>query len=124
MQNDDSIMIDEMFSHAELKGSTCNRYFFLQRKRVDIKSLRPSDNTWPAIEMYIHLKNGALNLAFVMTLYHFPDKFNSENLQIFIERGCEQVKKIAQKLLDKFDTHKSAKEIDFLAHGLSACIEA
>lgn len=77
-------VLEEMLVHAERYGFKVNNVFKMGGQKIEIPKLELCDEDWEIMEMFISAKKASLNLAFVVMLYHFPEKFNYENLQIFI----------------------------------------
>lgn len=124
MQNDSSIFTEEMFAQAELFGSTCSRYFRMNNRTIDIKTLESDDETWSMVKFSIDLKRGGLNLAFTVMLCHFPEKFDQENLNIFMNHGCNEVGAMAKRISNQLSAGYDLQKICRLADDLFSELDA
>jgi hypothetical protein len=89
--------LEEMFSRAEVCGTKFSNIFRFNNQKIDISKLALFHDDWVILEMYLSRK-ACINLVFIIMVYHFFEKFDEENLQIFRELGNSQVRKFSQEM--------------------------
>ena len=103
-------LLEEMFVHAEQYGFKVNNIFKMGGQKIEIPKLELSDDDWEIVEMFVFSRKASLNLAFVVMLHHFPEKFNYENFQIFINCGSQKVSDMAKEMLIRLNTDAGQAE--------------
>lgn len=99
--NGGNAFLEEMLVLGEQKGTSFSKVFNLNGQKIYIPTMELTDEDFEVLNMYIQRKNGSLTLVFVVMIYHFFDRFNEENLNVFINSGSKKVRETAKKILDK-----------------------
>jgi hypothetical protein len=111
-------LLEECLSYTELYGFKLGGVLKMNGQAVEIKQLVLSDEDWEILEMFISHKRASINLAFVVTLCHFPEKFNYDNLKIFMDCGNRAVSRMAKEMFVKINTDAGDKEREDFAKDL------
>lgn len=103
-------LLEEGLSYVELYGFNVSHVLKMNGQSMDIEKLVLSDEDWEILEMFISHKRDSLNLAFVVMLRHYPEKFNYDNLKIFMDYGSKKVTNMAKEMFVKINTDASDAE--------------
>lgn len=87
----------EMFAEGVILGTRFSNVFRFNNKKIDISKLDLSEDDWSIVEMYL-ARGSCIDLVFIIMIYHFPEKFDDENIQTFKDLGNSQVRKFSQEM--------------------------
>jgi len=103
-------VLEEMLAQAELQGANVNSTFNMGGRKINIPKLKLSDADWEILEIFLSRRGASLNLVFIVMLYHFPEKFNYENLMIFMGSGSKKISHMAKEMLTNINAEAGEKE--------------
>ena len=121
--------LEDVLSHADVYGSATADVVKISGQNVRLSKMQLSDDDWPTIDMYLNRKKGCVNLVFVLMVFHFPKRFDYENLGIFMDSGGKRVREMARRISIRLDEEAGALEdggfIEELKSGIeNGCVPA
>jgi|GEM_PF-7133460 len=119
MLDGSSNLLAEMLANAEVNDFRLSRFFNLERRRIDIFKMELTDQDLTILKLFVNKFSPAINLAFLIMAYHFPDSLNRENLYVFKTCGNKEIKTAVFKIEIKISAAPRRKDLHEFIKNLS-----